>query len=102
VVVRCLRRHGNDALLAAVECDEDVDNGLSPGARQVCHGVHYDVGEHVMHVKCMHKLCSLLTHICNIYDVISIFYIEFWGFTNDPLYLGYNSARQENPVLSIF
>ena len=31
-----------------------------------------------------------------------MFYIDFWGFTNDPLYLGYNSAGQENPVLCIF
>ena len=29
-------------------------------------------------------------------------YIDFWGFSNDPLYLGYNSAEQENPVLCIF
>ena len=31
-----------------------------------------------------------------------MFYIDLWGFTNDPLYLGYNSAGQENPVLRIF
>jgi len=31
-----------------------------------------------------------------------MFYIDFWGFTNDPLYLVYNSAGQENPVLRIF
>ena len=31
-----------------------------------------------------------------------MFYIDFWGFSNDPLYLGYNSAEQENPVLCIF
>ena len=31
-----------------------------------------------------------------------MFYIDFWGFTNDPLYLVYNSAGQENPVLGIF
>ena len=31
-----------------------------------------------------------------------MFYIDFWGFTNDPLYFGYNSAEQENPVLCIF
>ncbi len=41
-------------------------------------------------------------HICNIYDDNTIFYIDLWGFTNDPLYLGYNSAEQENPVLCIF
>jgi hypothetical protein len=34
--------------------------------------------------------------------VISIFYIDFGGFTNDPLYLGYNSTEQETPVLCIF
>ena len=31
-----------------------------------------------------------------------MFYIDFGGFTNDPLYLGYNSVEQENPVLCIF
>jgi hypothetical protein len=31
-----------------------------------------------------------------------MFYIDFWGFTNDPLYLGYNSAEKENPILRIF
>ena len=31
-----------------------------------------------------------------------MFYIDLWGFTNDPLYLGYNAAEQENPVLCIF
>ena len=31
-----------------------------------------------------------------------MFYIDLWGFTNDPLYLVYNSAEQENPVLCIF
>ena len=41
-------------------------------------------------------------HICNIYDDNTMFYIDLWGFTNDPLYLGYNSAEQENPVLYIF
>jgi hypothetical protein len=46
-----------------------------------------------MHVKRMHGLCSLLTHILTyLQDVICMFYIEFWGFTNGPLYLGYNSV----------
>ena len=27
-----------------------------------------------------------------------MFYINFWGFTNDPLYFGYNSAGPEIPV----
>jgi hypothetical protein len=31
-----------------------------------------------------------------------MFYIDLWGFANDPLYLGYNVAEQENPVLCIF
>jgi hypothetical protein len=30
------------------------------------------------------------------------FVFIFWGFTNYPLYLGNNSAEQENSVLSIF
>ena len=31
-----------------------------------------------------------------------MFYIDFWGFTNDPLYFGYNSAGPENPVFHVF
>jgi hypothetical protein len=31
-----------------------------------------------------------------------MFYIDFLGFTNDPLHLGYNSTGQENHVLCIF
>ena len=31
-----------------------------------------------------------------------MFCIDLWGFTNDSLYLVYNSAEQENPVLCIF
>ena len=59
----------------------------------------------LMHVKCIHELCTLLNdypHICIIYDVISIFYIDFWGFTNDPLYFGYNPAGQKNHVFNVF
>jgi len=41
-------------------------------------------------------------HICIIYNVISMFYIDFWGFTNDPLYFGYNPAGQKNPVFNVF
>jgi hypothetical protein len=41
-------------------------------------------------------------HICNIYDDNNIFYIYLWGFTNDPLYLVYNPAEQENIVSCIF
>ena len=41
-------------------------------------------------------------HICNIYDDNTMFYIDLWGFTNDPLYLVYNSAEQEYLVLCIF
>jgi hypothetical protein len=50
----------------------------------------------------MHEVCTILTHICNKYDVISMFYINLRGFINDPIYLGYNSAEQENPILRIF
>ena len=46
--------------------------------------------------------CHIFQHICILFNVISMFYIDFWGFSNDPLYLGYNSAEQENPVLCIF
>jgi hypothetical protein len=49
----------------------------------------------------MHELCGLLIHVSTffyIYDVISMLYIDFWGFTNDPLYFCYNSTGQENPV----
>ena len=31
-----------------------------------------------------------------------MFYIDFWGFTNDPLYFGYNSAGPENPIFHVF
>jgi hypothetical protein len=34
--------------------------------------------------------------------VIIIFYNVLWGFSIDPLYFGYNSAGQENPVWRIF
>ena len=46
--------------------------------------------------------CHIFQYICMLYNVISMFTIDFWGFTNDPLYCGYNSAEQENPVLCIF
>jgi hypothetical protein len=41
-------------------------------------------------------------HICNIYNINNIFYIDLWGFINDPLYLVYNSAEEEFHVLCIF
>ena len=31
-----------------------------------------------------------------------MFYIDFWGFTNDPLYFGYNSVGPEIPVFHVF
>ena len=31
-----------------------------------------------------------------------MFYIDFWGFTNDPLYFGYNPAGAETPVFHVF
>jgi hypothetical protein len=31
-----------------------------------------------------------------------MFYIDLWEFTNDPLYLGYNSIGQKNLVLCFF
>ena len=46
--------------------------------------------------------CVIFQHICILFTVISMFYIDFGDFPNDPLYLGYNSAEQENPVLCIF
>jgi hypothetical protein len=30
-----------------------------------------------------------------------MFYIDLWAFTNDPLYLGYNSTEQQNLVLCV-
>jgi hypothetical protein len=33
--------------------------------------------------------------------VIIMFYIDLWGFSIDPPYFGYNSAKQENTVLCI-
>jgi hypothetical protein len=38
----------------------------------------------VMHLKCIHELCSLLLHIIHIcisYKVISMFYIIFWDYS---------------------
>jgi hypothetical protein len=34
-------------------------------------------------------------------DVIIMFCIDLWGFPIDPLYLGYNFAEQETPILCI-
>ena len=31
-----------------------------------------------------------------------MFYIDLWGFTNDPLYFGYNPAGPEIPVFHVF
>jgi hypothetical protein len=41
-------------------------------------------------------------HICIIYDDNIMIYIDLWRFTDDPLYLVYNSAEEEFPVLCIF
>ena len=46
--------------------------------------------------------CHIFQHICILFNVTSMFYIDFWGFSKVSLYLGYNSAEQENPVLCIF
>ena len=45
--------------------------------------------------------CHIFQYIRMLSTVISMFYIDFCGFSNDPLYLGYNSVEQENPVLCI-
>jgi hypothetical protein len=37
-----------------------------------------------------------------VYDDNTILNIDLWGFTNNSLYLGYNSAERENHVLCIF
>jgi hypothetical protein len=50
----------------------------------------------------MHDLCSLFIHIPTYYNVISCYDHVLWGFFVDPLYFGYNSAGQKNPVLHIF
>jgi hypothetical protein len=34
--------------------------------------------------------------------MIPCFTLTYGDFANDPLYLGYTSAEQENPILSIF
>jgi hypothetical protein len=31
-----------------------------------------------------------------------MFYIDFWGFTNDSLYFGYNSTKHKFSILCIF
>jgi hypothetical protein len=46
-----------------------------------------------MHAKFMHELCYLLLHILIYLDVIIIFFIDLWGFSIDPSYLGYTFAE---------
>ena len=45
--------------------------------------------------------CHIFLCICIIYDVISMNLDVLGDFLRSPPYLGYNSARQENPVLCI-
>ena len=57
----------------------------------------------LMHVKCIHELCSLLSYIPTYLHVIRcMFYIDLWGFFINPLSLVYNSAEQETFVFGIF
>jgi hypothetical protein len=60
----------------------------------------------LIHVKYINELFFPLhiefPHICNIYDDNTMFYIDLWGFTNDPLYLIYKSIEQKFLVLCIF
>jgi hypothetical protein len=44
----------------------------------------------------MHELCSLLTHIPTYLMLYPYFFIDFLGFTNDPLYFGYNPVGQKS------
>jgi hypothetical protein len=46
--------------------------------------------------------CVIFHHIYIISIVISLNYNDFEDFPKDPLYFGYNSAEQENPILCIF
>jgi hypothetical protein len=58
-----------------------------------------------MHVKFMHKLCSLLPHITTYLHVMRCYnhdLYQFMGiFHRSPLF-GYNSAEQETPILCIY
>ena len=56
----------------------------------------------LMHVKCIHELCSLLPHICIILVVITNVLNDFGDFLNNPLSSGFNSVLQKRPSFSIF
>jgi hypothetical protein len=59
----------------------------------------------LMHVKCIHILCILLSLIPTYLYVIRCYIhvcIDLWGFSINPDYLVYNSAEQETHVLYIF
>jgi hypothetical protein len=59
----------------------------------------------LMHVKCIHKLCSLLSYIATYLHAMRC-YIHvlhsFRGIFIDLLYLVYSFAEQETPMLCIF
>jgi hypothetical protein len=56
-----------------------------------------DASMHLMHVKCIHELCSLLDHIPSyliVYKDLDLIAIDFGGFINNPLSFVYNTTKQ--------
>jgi hypothetical protein len=59
----------------------------------------------LIHVKCMHELCSLLPHILTHLHVIRCYIhvcIDFEDSLNDLLLCVYNTAELKTPILIIF
>jgi hypothetical protein len=58
--------------------------------------LHNLIGDTLMHVKCIHKLCSLLDHIPSyliVYEDLDLFAIDFRVFLNNPLSFGFNTVK---------
>ena len=59
----------------------------------------------LMHVKCMHELCSLLPHIPTyLHHIVLITNVlnDFGDFLNNPLSSGFNCVWQKTPSVNIF
>jgi hypothetical protein len=59
----------------------------------------------MMHVKCIHDLCSLLSHILIyliVYEDLDMFSIDSGDFQNDPLSFGFNTMKQIFLFLHVF
>jgi hypothetical protein len=60
----------------------------------------------LMHVKCIHDLCSLLSHILSylivFYKDLDLFSIDSGGLQNNPLLSSFNTVKQISLFLHIF